>query len=181
MRCTSNTLVQATLSGCRQGVECGYGAWIWALPLLPLGAPVHLPCACSLGPMCVRSPFLQPRERTGEPVHYSPSTGLAFGGSSIASEANSCGFAPKPTMGTGGPSTEAPNLWACARHKSSLAGMHSTFQPVYALPRLLLSEHKGGVPCAVRALCTRWRALCEKLAVLHHREFGKFRRLKGRH
>ena len=33
---------------------------------------------------------------------------------------------------------------------------------------------KGGVPCAVRALC-------EKLAVLHHREFGKFRRLKGRH
>ena len=32
----------------------------------------------------------------------------------------------------------------------------------------------GGLPCAVRALC-------EKLAVLHHREFGKFRRLKGRH
>ena len=32
----------------------------------------------------------------------------------------------------------------------------------------------GGVPCAVRALC-------EKLAVLHHREFGKFRRLKGCH
>ena len=32
----------------------------------------------------------------------------------------------------------------------------------------------GGVPCAVRALC-------EKLAVLHHREFGKFRRLKERH
>ena len=35
-------------------------------------------------------------------------------------------------------------------------------------------RHIGGVPCAVRALC-------EKLAVLHHREFGKFRRLKGRH
>ena len=34
--------------------------------------------------------------------------------------------------------------------------------------------YRGGVPCAVRALC-------EKLAVLHHREFGKFRRLKGRH
>ena len=32
----------------------------------------------------------------------------------------------------------------------------------------------GGIPCAVHALC-------EKLAVLHHREFGKFRRLKGRH
>ena len=32
----------------------------------------------------------------------------------------------------------------------------------------------GGIPCAVRALC-------EKLAVLHHREFGKFRRLKGCH
>ena len=32
----------------------------------------------------------------------------------------------------------------------------------------------GGVPCAVHALC-------EKLVVLHHREFGKFRRLKGRH
>ena len=26
-----------------------------------------------------------------------------------------------------------------------------------------------------------YRALCEKLAVLHHREFGKFRRLNGRH
>ena len=26
-----------------------------------------------------------------------------------------------------------------------------------------------------------YRALCEKLAVLHHREFGEFRRLKGRH
>ena len=38
---------------------------------------------------------------------------------------------------------------------------------------------------AYRALCARCvravRALCEKLAVLHHREFGKFRRLKGRH
>ena len=34
-------------------------------------------------------------------------------------------------------------------------------------------DDKGGVPCAVRTLC-------EKLAVLHHREFGKFR-LKGRH
>ena len=43
----------------------------------------------------------------------------------------------------------------------------------------------GGVPCAVRVLCVRCaravRTLCEKLAVLHHREFGKFRRLKGRH
>ena len=26
-----------------------------------------------------------------------------------------------------------------------------------------------------------YRALCEKLAVLHHREFGKFGRFKGRH
>ena len=32
----------------------------------------------------------------------------------------------------------------------------------------------------VRCVCAV-RALCEKLAVLHHREFGKFRRLKGRH
>ena len=40
--------------------------------------------------------------------------------------------------------------------------------------RLAAAPDKGGVPCAVRALC-------EKLAVLHHREFGKFRRLKGRH
>ena len=39
---------------------------------------------------------------------------------------------------------------------------------------LVLGGGLGGVPCAVRALC-------EKLAVLHHREFGKFRRLKGRH
>ena len=38
----------------------------------------------------------------------------------------------------------------------------------------VLHPYIGGVPCAVRALC-------EKLAVLHHREFGKFRRLKGRH
>ena len=36
------------------------------------------------------------------------------------------------------------------------------------------AQRRGGVPCAVHALC-------EKLAVLHHREFGKFRRLKGRH
>ena len=41
-------------------------------------------------------------------------------------------------------------------------------------PFFLIRSTKGGVPCAVRALC-------EKLAVLHHREFGKFRRLKGRH
>ena len=32
----------------------------------------------------------------------------------------------------------------------------------------------GGVPCVVHALC-------KKLAVLHHREFGKFRRLEGCH
>ena len=32
----------------------------------------------------------------------------------------------------------------------------------------------GDVPCAVRTLF-------EKLAVFHHREFSKFRRLKGRH
>ena len=38
----------------------------------------------------------------------------------------------------------------------------------------LFAWHQGGVPCAVRALC-------EKLAVLHHREFGKFRRLEGCH
>ena len=37
-----------------------------------------------------------------------------------------------------------------------------------------LGDKLGGVPCAARALC-------EELAVLHHREFGKFRRLKGRH
>ena len=41
-------------------------------------------------------------------------------------------------------------------------------------PSCSLRRAIGGVPCAVRALC-------EKLAVLHHREFGKFRRLKGRH
>ena len=38
---------------------------------------------------------------------------------------------------------------------------------------------------AYRALCARCaravHALCEKLAVLHHREFGKFRRLEGCH
>ena len=38
---------------------------------------------------------------------------------------------------------------------------------------------------AYRALCARCaravRALCEKLAVLHHREFGKFRRMEGCH
>ena len=35
--------------------------------------------------------------------------------------------------------------------------------------------------CAVCTTQGAYRALCEKLAVLHHREFGKFRRLKGRH
>ena len=43
----------------------------------------------------------------------------------------------------------------------------------------------GSVKGVYHALCARCahavRALCEKLAVLHHREFGKFRRLKGRH
>ena len=42
------------------------------------------------------------------------------------------------------------------------------------MPTAAPGSDGGGVPCAVRALC-------EKLAVLHHREFGKFRRLKGRH
>ena len=37
--------------------------------------------------------------------------------------------------------------------------------------------HRGRTVRCARAV----RALCEKLAVLHHREFGKFRRLKGRH
>ena len=52
--------------------------------------------------------------------------------------------------------------------------------------------HKGSVPVPnpfvakppADGCCQAWgayRALCEKLAVLHHREFGKFRRLKGRH
>ena len=36
--------------------------------------------------------------------------------------------------------------------------------------------------CCLASGCKgAYRALCEKLAVLHHREFGKFRRLKGRH
>ena len=43
----------------------------------------------------------------------------------------------------------------------------------------------GAIGGAYRALCARCaravRALCEKLAVLHHREFGKFRRLEGCH
>ena len=38
-------------------------------------------------------------------------------------------------------------------------------------PRPLRGGHAKGA----------YRALCEKLAVLHHREFGKFRRLKGGH
>ena len=50
--------------------------------------------------------------------------------------------------------------------------------PIWPRSICLPSSHgevpRGGVPCAV---C----ALCEKLAVLHHREFGQFRRLKGRH
>ena len=38
------------------------------------------------------------------------------------------------------------------------------------------------VPRGRTVRCARAvRALCEKLAVLHHREFGKFRKLKGRH
>ena len=46
--------------------------------------------------------------------------------------------------------------------------------PRHPMARIRRIAHKGGVPCAVHALC-------EKLAVLHHRDFGKFRRLKGRH
>ena len=55
-----------------------------------------------------------------------------------------------------------PHLW------------HPSVQRVGRFLRTLMILPLGGVPCAVRALC-------EKLAVLHHREFGKFRRLKGRH
>ena len=63
-------------------------------------------------------------------------------------------------------------------HGSSMDGAILVFLPGTAppppLPALAPMALYGGVPCAVRALC-------EKLAVLHHREFGKFRRLKGRH
>ena len=38
-------------------------------------------------------------------------------------------------------------------------------------------RHRGRTVRCARAV----RALCEKLAVLHHREFGKFRRLEGCH
>ena len=38
-------------------------------------------------------------------------------------------------------------------------------------------DHRGRTVRCARAV----RALCEKLPVLHHREFGEFRRLKGRH
>ena len=41
--------------------------------------------------------------------------------------------------------------------------------------------HEGGIGGAAEVSGGAYRALCEKLAVLHHREFGKFRRLKGRH
>ena len=46
-----------------------------------------------------------------------------------------------------------------------------------ALQRPLTDSIGGRTVRCARAV----RALCEKLAVLHHREFGKFRRLKGRH
>ena len=48
-----------------------------------------------------------------------------------------------------------------------------------ALPQYTALQHsnRGRTVRCARAV----RALCEKLAVLHHREFGKFRRLKGRH
>ena len=52
-----------------------------------------------------------------------------------------------------------------ARHVASMG----IFNPMGAYPALCARR--------ARAVC----ALCEKLAVLHHREFGKFRRLKGRH
>ena len=55
--------------------------------------------------------------------------------------------------------------------------------------RLDLEENKDALMlnCGVHCINDNdlsmgaYRALCEKLAVLHHREFSKYRRLKGRH
>ena len=56
---------------------------------------------------------------------------------------------------------------------------HDTIGHQKVTEKLSAPKIKG----AYRALCARCaravRALCEKLAVLHHREFGKFRRLEG--
>ena len=68
-------------------------------------------------------------------------------------------FAPYPTQSTSNPRLSPPPIPRPALHGQG--NQESCL-------------HKGGVPCAVHALC-------EKLAVLHHQEFGKFRRLKGRH
>ena len=48
--------------------------------------------------------------------------------------------------------------------------------------RYLPGGAAGPSPWGRTVRCARAvHALCEKLAVLHHQEFGKFRRLKGRH
>ena len=69
---------------------------------------------------------------------------------------------------------------------SSTAPVHQPLGPATAET----TPAPGPVPFGGGALLYRggrglsmgaYRALCEKLAVLHHREFGKFRRLKGRH
>ena len=77
-------------------------------------------------------------------------------------------------VGTGSP-TRGGDVAPMNTHVISLDTSHEV--SVQGLPNCRMSDEGfrfGGIPCAVRALC-------EKLAVLHHREFGKFRRLKGRH
>ena len=80
-----------------------------------------------------------------------------------------------------GPSLPHPTLLPHLRRAAALpllTGCPQMLRPAphavsWLIPRPPLREQR---PCQ-----GAYRALCEKLAVLHHREFGKFRRLKGRH
>ena len=100
----------------------------------------------------------------------------------LALSYNNCALGAHATFWfrQGVPSPDCPPAYSClAWHFLPCLALPDGLSPpppqTHAGPLVnLVPPLCGGVPCAVRALC-------EKLAVLHHREFGKFRRLKGRH
>ena len=80
-----------------------------------------------------------------------------------------------------------PNLANEALNAGTLQVTTSVAEGWFCVMNRLLTYdgHHMDTKGAYRALCARCaravRALCEKLAVLHHREFGKFRTLEGCH
>ena len=117
------------------------------------------------------------------------------GGRSTQAQTRHCVLKARQTFGTviepknSGPTRLRPRVRPCPRDALEGKGPHR--RPQKRLGRRLGSakwslvgcHHPTTQPHTHTHTDTQgaYRTLCEKLAVLHHREFGKFRRLKGRH